>query len=206
MKRLLERIVARPRVYDFVQRAAGAEAVRRRMAALIESAVADDAPRTRAGRPRVIDVGGGTGGWRRLWPAGASYVCLDLDPLKLRGFRARHPSGLAVQADATRLPLADAAVDGIACTFLSHHLTDVHVDRMLAECARVLRPGGVFAFADPVWAPARLPGRLLWRYDRGSFPRTAETLREALARHFNVLRWERFAVFHAYALCVASPR
>ena len=199
MSRLLHRVVARPGVYDLVQSVAGAAAVRRRLASALASATA------RSAGLRVLDVGGGTGGWRGLWPPDARYTCLDLDLQKLQGFRLRHPGGRAVCADASALPLPDACADAVACTLVTHHLTDAQLGRVLGECARVLRPGGVFAFADAVWEPARWPGRLLWQWDRGSFPKTEAALREAIARHFTIRHWERFAVLHAYALCVAGP-
>jgi SAM-dependent methyltransferase len=207
MKGFIHRIVARPAVYDIVQSLAGAEKVRRRLAAALARA---GGLATRAsdpgGRLVVVDVGGGTGGWRGLWPADASYIGADLDEVKLQGMRARHPSALAIQADAARLPLADGRADAVGCTLMSHHLPDETLEAALRECARILRPGGVLAFADAVWSPRRLPGRVLWHYDRGSFPRTPAVLRAAIDRCFDVQVWEPYAVFHAYILCVATPR
>jgi hypothetical protein len=47
-------------------------------------------------------------------------------------------------------------------------------------------------------------GRFLWRYDRGSYPRTAEVIQAAIARRYTILSWERFMVYHEYVLCVAG--
>jgi ubiquinone/menaquinone biosynthesis C-methylase UbiE len=195
---LLHRIVAHPRVYDACQLAAGASYLHRRLARAIEPLC--DAR-------FVIDIGGGTGGSRDLWSPATRYVCLDLDPQKLAGYAAKHPGGLALQADATRLPLADGIVDAVVCTLVTHHLTDDQLDAMLADAARVLSPGrGRLILLDAVWAPRRLPGRLLWRYDRGSFPRPEHRLRAAVDRVFEVDSWQTFAVWHRYALAVARPR
>jgi ubiquinone/menaquinone biosynthesis C-methylase UbiE len=122
--------------------------------------------------------------------------------MKLAGFRARHADA-AVQGDATQLPFADGCADAIACTLMSHHLTDAQLAAMMDEVKRVLKPAGTFLFADPLWAPARLPGRLLWRYDRGAHPRDANTLRDVIAARLRIERWEEFALWHRYAVCLA---
>jgi ubiquinone/menaquinone biosynthesis C-methylase UbiE len=194
---LLHRIVAQPRVYDACQFAAGATYLRRRLGRAI-------APL--AGSRFVIDIGGGTGGSRELWGAATRYVCLDLDPMKLAGYVAKNPGGLALLGDATELPVADRSVDAVVCTLVTHHLTDVQLDRMLAEAARVLRADGRLVLMDAVWAPRRWPGRLLWRYDRGSYPRREGVIREAIERWFEMERWEAFAVWHRYVLGVGRPR
>jgi ubiquinone/menaquinone biosynthesis C-methylase UbiE len=194
LTRALHAVVARPAAYDAVQFAAGAALVRRRLARLVPPL---------PGGAVVIDVGAGTGLYRTIWPsAGVRYVCLDLDELKLRGFRARH-SDAAVRGDAARLPFAAGCADAVACTLMSHHLDEDQLTAMLREVARVLKPGGTLLFADPLWRPARLPGRLLWRYDRGAHPRTAEALRGRIAEHLRINRWIEFALWHRYAACAA---
>jgi ubiquinone/menaquinone biosynthesis C-methylase UbiE len=191
-------LVARPRVYDACQLAAGAGVVRRHLREAILP--------LRDSAKWVLDIGGGTGAARAHWGAGARYLCLDLDPVKLAGYRAKVPDGLAVLANATAVPLADGSVDAVVCTQVTHHLTDGQLDQMIGQAARVLRAGGHFVLLDAVWRPARLPGRLLWRYDRGSFPRTDAVLRIAIERHFEIVRWEEFALWHAYVAAVGRPR
>jgi ubiquinone/menaquinone biosynthesis C-methylase UbiE len=197
LARLLHSVVARPLVYDLCQRAVGAKYVRERLAERI-------APQ-RAAR-MVIDIGGGTGAARAMWGEDSRYVCLDVDPLKLSGYVAKNPGGLALLADATDVPLIDGGVDAVVCTSVTHHLTDPLLDRMLAEAARVLKPAGRLILLDALWVEKLWAGRLLWKYDRGSFPRTGETLREAIARHFDIDTWDEFAVWHRYALIVGRPR
>ena len=194
---LLHRAVAHPRVYDACQVAAGAGVIRRRLARAVAG--------VRGSAATVVDIGGGTGAGRHLWRADARYACLDIDPEKLDGYLAKTPGGLAIRGDAIALPLADACVDVVLCTQVTHHLTDPQLDAMLAEAARVLRPAGSLLLVDAVWRARRWPGRLLWRYDRGSFPRTSDTLHAALTRHFDITHWEQFAVWHAYVLAVARP-
>jgi SAM-dependent methyltransferase len=195
---LLHRVVARPWVYDLAQTLAGAKAVRRRLAYRIQPLRA---------APLVLDIGGGTGAVGDLWDCRRTrYVCLDIDPLKLAGFVARNPSGLAVQADAARIPLADACVDVVLCTNVTHHLTDPLLDRMIAEAARVLKPAGKFVLSDALWVPSRRAGRIIWHYDRGSFPRTAAALQTAVSTHLGIESWEQFSIWHEYFISIAGPR
>jgi hypothetical protein len=48
----------------------------------------------------------------------------------------------------------------------------------------------------------RVVGRILWRLDRGSYPRTAETLRRVFSQHVKIAHWERFAIHHEYVFGV----
>src|SRR5690348_15769364 len=102
LTRLLNTLVAHPRVYDLCQFAVGAKTVRRRLAAAV-------APHKDA--RIVLDIGGGTGAAMAMWSPASRYVCLDIDPQKLAGYATNNPAGLALLADATDLPIADASVD-----------------------------------------------------------------------------------------------
>jgi ubiquinone/menaquinone biosynthesis C-methylase UbiE len=54
-----------------------------------------------------------------------------------------------VQADATAMPFADGRFSSVVCFTMLHHIPSPELqDRLLAEVARVLRPGGVFAGTD----------------------------------------------------------
>ena len=192
--RVLHRLVAQPRVYDTVQWLAGAAEVQRRVTRQI---------RRLPPAVRVLDLGGGTGIARGLWPAGCTYICLDPDPQKLRGFLSKHPGGAVLQADGARIPLAGNSLDVILCKGVSHHLPDAVWQGLLDESRRVLKPGGIFLFVDAVWAPRRAAGRLLWRLDRGAHPRAPRLLHAAIARRYGIRQWERFAIYHAYVICVA---
>jgi SAM-dependent methyltransferase len=183
--RALASVVARPAVYDLVQRLAGIETifgkVRRPLAA------------TAGGL--VLDVGAGTGIVEPQLPSSARYVWLDSDPQKLRGFRAKS-NAPALLADATGIPLRDACVDWALSIFVSHHLDDAQLGQMLNELRRVSKR--VF-FLDAVLSPRRT-SRLLWRYDRGRHPRPADVLRRQLAARFSLLEDEEFTVRHTYLL------
>lgn len=52
-------------------------------------------------------------------------------------------------ADGAALPFADATFDTVVCFTVLHHVpSPAHQDRLFAEAARVLRPGGTFAGSD----------------------------------------------------------
>jgi SAM-dependent methyltransferase len=130
----------------------------------------------------VADVGCGTG---RALPAlrdavgpGGTVLGIDVTPEMLEVARERAAaSGAAlVLADAERLPLADATLDGILAAGLVGHLADPVAG--LAELARVTRPGGVLAVFHPVGRAvlAARQGRSLRPEDTLAEPRLAAAL------------------------------
>ena len=73
----------------------------------------------------------------------------DLSPTYVAEAQSR--TGMpVVQANAERLPFADASLDGVTCVYLFHELPPRVRRLVAAEIARVLKPGGVLAFADSV--------------------------------------------------------
>jgi len=102
--------------------------------------------------PRVVlDLGAGTGRVTRELKRryrGALVIALDLAPGMLREAR-RHQQWWRrferVCADALRLPLADASVDVVFSSLMLQWCEPL--DTALAECRRVLKPDGFFAFS-----------------------------------------------------------
>lgn len=96
-----------------------------------------------------------------LLAAGAQSVrAVDFAEQMLLAGRPKLPDNAPVElvtADARELPLEDASVDGIIAGFGLRNVPDVH--DALAECARVLRPGGrlvVLEFFQPTSVLSRL--------------------------------------------------
>jgi len=102
----------------------------------------------------VIDVACGTGGFLRELET-ASHRCVGFD-ISEGMLRAGGPGLYVALADGLRLPVADAAADGVTCGFALRNVVDP--EALFVEMGRVLRPGGRFALlevAEPSWQPAR---------------------------------------------------
>lgn len=89
---------------------------------------------------RVLEVGCGTGlVLERIAPTASHARGVDLSPGMLAHARRR---GLdVVEGSATSLPFPDASFDVVYSFKVLAHVPDI--DRAVAECARVLVPGGV---------------------------------------------------------------
>jgi ubiquinone/menaquinone biosynthesis C-methylase UbiE len=190
---ILERIVAIPRIYDGVQRMAGREESYRRLLPFL----------LRAKGEMLLDTGAGTGEIARILDPTTRYMWLDVDPQKLSGFRQKCPRGLAVLGSVTQIPLAQSSVHTALCAAVSHHLTDPELGKMFAELARVCR--NQFIFLDAVEKRNSPVSNLMWRYDRGSCPRTPERLTALLQQHFVLEHTEQYSIFHHYLLFVGRP-
>jgi ubiquinone/menaquinone biosynthesis C-methylase UbiE len=104
----------------------------------------------------VLDAGCGTGNYARaLLPHVARIEALDRSAGMLEVARRKLADAVADgrvrlhEASIHALPLADRSVDGVMINQVLHHLADdpeagwpAH-RRVLRECARVLRPGGI---------------------------------------------------------------
>ncbi|HWI32522.1 MAG TPA: class I SAM-dependent methyltransferase [Microbacterium sp.] len=92
-------------------------------------------------RPRVADVGAGTGKLTRAVAAtGAEVVAIDPDPDMLAALRDAVPGIPTFVGRAERLPLPDAALDAVVLGQAWHWVEPVAGS---LEAARVLRSGGI---------------------------------------------------------------
>jgi arsenite methyltransferase len=106
-------------------------------------------------RDFILDVGCGAGATLALlYSRGFTRtVGLDLDSTLLSEC-TRNVQGL-IQADAARIPLVSSCCDLIMSECV-YNLTDKK--QMLAECGRLLRPGGLLAITDIYARAAPVPG------------------------------------------------
>jgi len=109
---------------------------------LVEGAHPDDAAVEaviEATPARVLDVGCGTGELtERFVRAGSEVQAIDISPRMVELTRAR---GIDAQiADVESLPFGDREFDCVFAGWVLYHAPAL--DQAIAECARVLRPGG----------------------------------------------------------------
>lgn len=107
---------------------------------------------------RVLDVACGTGRTLRLLRGmlpKASLYGADLSPAYLRKANqllSQIPGELPqlLQANGEELPYLDNYFHGITCVFLFHELPPQARQRVIDECFRVVKPGGVFVICDSI--------------------------------------------------------
>ncbi len=149
----------------FVNDPANAERVARIAGSLLEQV-------TLPPEPRCLEIGCGQGAVTRLLVEryGARMVASDYDPEQVALAQERladlddHVECRVM--DARAMPFDDAQFDGVFSFYVLHHIPGGW-RQVVAETARVLRPGGWFVFTDLVVPPraGRLVGRLLHRLD-----------------------------------------
>jgi demethylmenaquinone methyltransferase/2-methoxy-6-polyprenyl-1,4-benzoquinol methylase len=92
----------------------------------------------------VVDLACGTGDLcRELQRNGYRAIGFDFSHGMLAAAATSAP---LVEADVLRLPLRDAAVDGVTCGFALRNVVDL--DAFFAELGRVVRPGGRIVLLD----------------------------------------------------------
>jgi SAM-dependent methyltransferase len=182
-----------PRVYDFLQVVALRHVTARRLESVLSAA---------AGQT-VLDIGAGTGNLAQMLPPDSTYWALDNDPAKLARLEHKIPGARCLQRSATDTGLEEGAVDWTALITVAHHLSDGELEQAIAEMARVTRHRMVFV--DPLWTGRWGVERLMWRYDRGSYPRSMEALVDVLSAHFELERTVRYRMIQDYLLCIGRP-
>ncbi len=99
----------------------------------------------------VLEIGPGFGATTRvLARRGGQLSVLELEQDYCERLRRVLPERVTVeQGDATQMPFPDDRFSAVVCFTMLHHLPSADLqDQLLAEAARVLRDGGVFAGTD----------------------------------------------------------
>ncbi len=105
----------------------------------------------------VLDIACGTGDVTfAAAPRVRSVIGTDNNPHMLRLAEQKRPAGMRnvsfVEADAASLPFPEAKFDRVTICYATRGLPAL--DRVMAECFRVLKPGGelwILDFARPPW-------------------------------------------------------
>jgi ubiquinone/menaquinone biosynthesis C-methylase UbiE len=106
---------------------------------------------------RLIDIGCGTKPWRAMFASHVSeHIGVDHEAT-IHGF-----AEVDVIAGAYDIPLADGSVDTVLLTEVLEHLETP--EKALAECRRVLRPGGHLIATTPFSWPLHEEPRDFFRY------------------------------------------
>ncbi|MEU8639259.1 class I SAM-dependent methyltransferase [Amycolatopsis sp. NPDC048633] len=133
----------------------------------------------------ALDAACGTGRYAEfLAGRGHRVIGVDSSPDMLTRAHVRVPQAEFLRGDLHRLPVADAEVDLVVCGLALTHVSTL--EPVLAEFARVLRPGGHLVIADmhpervaqgavpPVRDAEGRPGRLSsYRHSIGDYLRAA---------------------------------
>jgi ubiquinone/menaquinone biosynthesis C-methylase UbiE len=135
---------------------------------------------------RLLDLACGTGRFlrevRRVYPA-IGLAGLDLSRPYLREAE-RHLGDLRcvhwIEGNAEAIPLSNATLDIVTSIYLFHELPPEVRRKVVAEIARVLKPGGIFVFIDSLQRGDRPGG---WDGFLDGFP---ERFHEPYFRHYTI--------------------
>lgn len=112
---------------------------------------------------RLLNVGVGTGKEQRtiqkILPPGGLSFGIDLSWEMLNLTRRRVPETQLCQASAAQLPFAASSFDRLLCTYVLDLLGTAVLPQVLAECHRVLQPGGklvLVSLTEGIDTPSKL--------------------------------------------------
>ncbi len=129
----------------------------------------------------ALDAACGTGRFAEfLATRGRRVIGVDSSPSMLAHARRRVPEGEFRVAELDRLPLPDDSVDVIVCALALVHIR--RLDPVLAEFARVLRPGGDLVISD-IHAELVTRGSAITARGPAGEPRIVPTYRHQLGAY-----------------------
>ncbi len=151
-----------------------------RAAALAERVASWLAPL--AGDERVLDAGCGTGAFAlAVAPLVGEVVGVDADERFVEAARAVAPSNCSfLVGDAASLPFSYGSFDVVGCMRVLHHVR--RPELIVAELARVVRPGGTILVVDQLGSVDPLRSLELDRFERERDPSHSRLLPDADVR------------------------
>jgi SAM-dependent methyltransferase len=140
---------------------------------------------------RVLDIGCGEGATLHHLgePEGATGI--DLFEDKIAFAREALPRCHFVAGSAYELPFPDGAFQHVLVRDLVHHLDEP--ERFVAECSRVLEPGGRIDVLEPCrYSPMILAHALLVPVERGELRSSMRYISRLIATRFRIVAKQRY--------------
>jgi SAM-dependent methyltransferase len=172
-------LLRNPTLYDFVQRIAGSDRVRREFVGQYMRPDKGD---------RILDLGCGTGDLLACM-TDISYVGIDLNEDYIATARDRYPErGTFLVGDATEFyDQVTGPFDIIVAFGLLHHLDDRGASALVSAAPGLLISGGRFLAVDPCFDPTQNAiQRWMVSRDRGRAVRSPEGYRKLFPSNFTV--------------------
>lgn len=161
----------------------------------------------------LLDIGCGTGTIRDFLPDDLRYTGFDMNADYIAYARKAYAGrgDFVVGKVEERYPDFDGRFDAVFAYGLLHHLDDAASEKLFADAAAWLKPGGRFVTMDPVHLPDASPvARWLIGQDRGQNVRDREGYEALARRHFpavdgRVVRGVLRIPYAHYALRCGAP-
>ncbi len=144
--------------------------------------------------PRVLDLGCGTGLFKKYFPA-CDYVGVDTNP-KYIDYDRKKLHGQFILGDILELDTCgiNTTFDYIILNGVLHHIDSATVAHLIKSVGRFLNRTGKIVVVDHIWHAGLNPiNKFLLQFDRGSFSRTEAAYR-ALFEQFTVTSFKPFYI------------
>lgn len=136
---------------------------------------------------QLLDIGCGTGTILEFLPQDIAYTGFDMNADYIAHARAQYAGRGEFVVGKVEAEYPDFArrFDAVFAYGLLHHLDDAASEKLFADAAAWLKPGGRFVTMDPVWhEEASAAARWLIGKDRGQNVRSPEGYEALAKRHF----------------------
>jgi 2-polyprenyl-3-methyl-5-hydroxy-6-metoxy-1,4-benzoquinol methylase len=178
----LRSVLAKPWIYDAFQAAVGASSSRKWLA---KNHIRPESGMT------VVDVGCGTGEWRRELPQEVQYFGFDPSASYIHSAQQSHTGSFMAGTireflDAHAAELA-GKVDLVTCMGVLHHVSGEQMDEILEGAAALLKPNGRFCALEPAFlAKQDFLSTWVLKQDRGTSILFDVEWQRLLAKHFRI--------------------